>query len=57
MYSILTNREREVYELLIRNHSTREIARLLGANPATISTRLRRGRAQLKTLLEQEGYR
>ena len=38
-------------------YSKEEIARLLGANPATISTRLRRGRAQLKTLLEQEGYR
>ena len=36
MYSILTNREREVYELLIRNHSTREIARLLGISDKTV---------------------
>ena len=36
--------------------TTEEIARLLGSNPATVSTRLRRGRARLKALLEQEGY-
>ena len=41
----------------IRKYTGRKARRALGANPATISTRLRRGRAQLKTLLEQEGYR
>ena len=40
MYSILTNREREVYELLIRNHSTREIARLLGISDKTVRTHI-----------------
>ena len=46
-----------IYLYYYEGYSAKEIARLLGANPATISTRLRRGRAQLKTLLEQEGYR
>ena len=36
MYSILTKREREVYELLIRNHSTQEIARCLGISEKTV---------------------
>lgn len=46
-----------IYLYYYEGYSAKEIARLLGANPATVSTRLRRGRAQLKTLLEQEGYR
>ena len=46
-----------IYLHYYEGYAAKEIARLLGANPATISTRLRRGRAQLKTLLEQEGYR
>lgn len=33
----------------------KEIARLLGRNPATVATQLRRGRTQLKDLLESEG--
>ena len=28
---------------------------MLGENPATVSTRLNRGRAKLKTMLESEG--
>lgn len=35
-YSILTHREREVYELLIQNRSTREIARQLGISDKTV---------------------
>ena len=35
-YSILTPREREVYELLIRNCSTREIAGKLGISDKTV---------------------
>ena len=33
-----------------------EIAQLLGRLPSTVNTQLRRGREQLKTLLEKEGY-
>ena len=36
-------------------YSSKEIARLLGRNPATVATQLRRGRTQLKDLLESEG--
>ena len=36
MYSILTKREREVYELLIHNHSTKEIAKRLGISDKTV---------------------
>ena len=45
-----------IYLYYYEGYSAKEIARLLGANPATVSTRLRRGRARLKALLEQEGY-
>ena len=33
-----------------------EAAQLLGRLPSTVNTQLRRGREQLKTLLEKEGY-
>ena len=33
-----------------------EIAQLLGRLPSTVNPQLRRGREQLKTLLEKEGY-
>ena len=45
-----------IYLYYYEGYSAKEIARLLGSNPATVSTRLRRGRALLKALLEQEGY-
>ena len=45
-----------IYLYYYEGYSAKEIARLLGSNPATVSTRLRRGRARLKALLEQEGY-
>ena len=41
--------------VLLRGVSSKEIARLLGRNPATVATQLRRGRTQLKDLLESEG--
>ena len=43
-----------VYLYYYEGYAAKEIARLLGENPATISTRLNRGRARLRTLLEQE---
>jgi len=49
----------EKYRIVIYLHyyegyTAREIGALLGANPATIGTRLNRGRQQLKLLLEGE---
>lgn len=43
-----------IYLYYYEGYAANEIARLLGENPATISTRLNRGRARLRTLLEQE---
>lgn len=43
-----------IYLYYYEGYAAKEIARLLGENPATISTRLNRGRARLRTLLEQE---
>ena len=43
-----------IYLYYYEGYAAKEIARLLGENPATISTRLNRGRARLRTLLKQE---
>ena len=44
-----------IYLYTYEGYSSKEIARLLGRNPATVATQLRRGRTQLKDLLESEG--
>lgn len=44
-----------IYLYYYEGYPAGEIARLLGEKPATVSTRLSRGRQQLRTLLEQEG--
>ncbi len=44
-----------IYLYYYEGYEAREIADLLGEKPATISTRLNRGRHQLRTLLESEG--
>lgn len=44
-----------IYLYYYEGYSSKEIARLLGRNPATVATQLRRGRTQLKDLLESEG--
>lgn len=44
-----------LYLYYYEGYNAREIAELLGERPATVSTRLSRGRAQLRTLLESEG--
>ena len=36
MHSILTNRERKIFELLIDNKSTEEIAYILNVTPKTV---------------------
>ena len=43
-----------IYLYYYEGYAAREIAQLLGESPATIFTRLNRGRARLRTLLEQE---
>lgn len=45
-----------LYLYYYEGYNAREIAELLGERPATVSTRLSRGRAQLRTLLESEGF-
>ena len=35
---ILSRRERDVFELLVRGHTNRRIARLLGISPKTVET-------------------
>ena len=44
----------EVRDAATKTYAAMLKSRLLGENPATISTRLNRGRARLRTLLEQE---
>lgn len=44
-----------IYLYYYEGYAAKEIARLLGERPATITTRLSRGRTQLRTLLESEG--
>lgn len=45
-----------IYLYYYEGYSAKEIARLLGRTPAAVNSQLSRGRAQLKTLLESEGY-
>ena len=45
-----------VYLFYYEGYTAPEIAQLLGRLPSTVNTQLRRGREQLKTLLEKEGY-
>lgn len=45
-----------IYLYYFEGYSAQEIARLLGCPRTTVSTQLRRGREQLKPLLESEGY-
>ena len=44
-----------IYLYYYEGYNAREIGDLLGEKPATISTRLDRGRRRLRDLLEQEG--
>ena len=44
-----------IYLYYYEGYNAREIGDLLGEKPATISTRLDRGRRRLRALLEQEG--
>ena len=44
-----------IYLYYFEGYSAQEIARLLGCPRTTVSTQLRRGREQLKPLLESEG--
>lgn len=43
-----------IYLYYYEGYSAREIAALLGEKPATVFTRLDRGRQKLRTYLEQE---
>lgn len=45
-----------IYLYYYEGYSAKEIAAMLGRPAATVNTQLSRGRAQLKTLLEQEGF-
>lgn len=45
-----------IYLHYYEGYTAPEIAHLLGRLPSTVNTQLRRGREQLKTLLEKEGY-
>ena len=45
-----------IYLHYYEGYTAPEIAQLLGRLPSTVNTQLRRGREQLKTLLEKEGY-
>ena len=44
-----------IYLYYYEGYAAKEIAKMLGEHPATISTQLSRGRSRLRTLLEQEG--
>ena len=44
-----------IYLYYYEGYTAKEIAHMLGENPATVATRLSRGRARLKTMLESEG--
>ena len=44
-----------IYLYYYEGYAAKELAQMLGENPATVSTRLNRGRAKLKTMLESEG--
>jgi len=49
---------RRVLELkFVEERTNREIARMLGMNESTVSTRVKRGRAMLVEAMEREGYR
>ena len=49
---------RRVLELkFVEERTNREIARMLGMNESTVSTRVKRGRAMLAEVMEREGYR
>jgi RNA polymerase sigma-70 factor (ECF subfamily) len=43
-----------LYLYYYEGYSVTETAELLGLNPSTVQTRLARGRAKLKTILEEE---
>lgn len=45
-----------IYLYYFEGYAAKEIADILGLRPATVNTQLSRGRAQLKTILEQEGF-
>lgn len=45
-----------IYLYYYEGYAAKEIADMLGLRPATVNTQLSRGRAQLKTILEQEGF-
>lgn len=45
-----------IYLHYYEGYSAKEIAQLLGRSPAAVNSQLSRGRAQLKTFLESEGY-
>ena len=40
MHSILTNQERRIFELIINNKSTEEIAYMLNVSPKTVSNHI-----------------
>lgn len=41
---------------LVEEQSNQEIARCLGLNESTVSTRIQRGKAMLREQLKKEGY-
>ena len=45
-----------IYLYYYEGYSANEIAQLLGEKPATVATKLSRGREKLRTHLEQEGF-
>lgn len=45
-----------IYLYYYEGYAAQEIAHLLGCSRATVNTQLRRGREQLRPLLEKEGY-
>ena len=45
-----------IYLYYFEGYAAKEIADILGLRLATVNTQLSRGRAQLKTILEQEGF-
>ena len=45
-----------IYLYYYEGYAAKEIADILGLRLATVNTQLSRGRAQLKTILEQEGF-
>lgn len=45
-----------IYLYYYEGYAAKEIADILGLRPATVNTQLSRGRAQLKNILEKEGF-